>query len=200
MARPAPSAPAEHKLCPVGERAENAPFHGDAEAVVLDDQIFPAHPFTPSPSRPVYGSCQAKWTTQVAPGPTQPPKIELLNGLLQFFCTYWSCQPNAATMRSTPRVIVDLGKIPEICVIPVLAQSQANGRRAGLKIRSSQRGVGLSPTFGTGFGHLFSTTRIPLGATSEVVPSKVSRTWLMTPVRPSRFRARAGARPGSPRK
>ena len=74
------------------------------------------------------------------------------------------------------------------------------GRRTGLKIRSSQEGVGSSPTFGTEFGYIFSTTRTPLGATGEGVPSKMSRIWLMTPVRPSRFRARTGLASGSPRK
>ena len=48
--------------------------------------------------------------------------------------------------------------------------------------------AGSSPTFGAEIGYLFSTTRTPLGAASEVVPSKLSRIWLMTPVKPSRFR------------
>ena len=47
-------------------------------------------------------------------------------------------------------------------------QCHGDGRRAGLKIRSSQEGVGSSPTFGTELGYFFSTTRTPLGATSEV--------------------------------
>ena len=46
------------------------------------------------------------------------------------------------------RAIVNLGKIPEINVNPTSAQCQTDGRRAGLKIRSSQEGVGSSPTFG----------------------------------------------------
>ncbi len=36
-----------------------------------------------------------------------------------------------------PGPIVDLDKIPEINVKPTSAQYQADGRRAGLKIRSS---------------------------------------------------------------
>ena len=68
---------------------------------------------------------------------------------LQFFCTYCPCQPNATTMRKTAGVIVNPRKIPEIYVNPTSAQCQADGRRAGLKIRSSQEGVGSSPTFGT---------------------------------------------------
>ena len=35
------------------------------------------------------------------------------------------------------------------------------GRRTGLKIRSSQEGVGSSPTFGTELGSFLSTTRLP---------------------------------------
>jgi hypothetical protein len=56
--------------------------------------------------------------------------------VLQFFCTYCPCQPNAASMRATAGVIVDACKIPEIYVNPVSAQYQTDGRRAGLKIRS----------------------------------------------------------------
>ena len=44
---------------------------------------------------------------------------------------------------------MDLGKTPEINVNPTSAQCQTDGRRAGLKIRSPQEGVGSSPTFGT---------------------------------------------------
>jgi hypothetical protein len=54
-------------------------------------------------------------------------------------------------------------------------QRHADGRRAGLKIRSSQEGVGSSPTFGTELGYFFSTTRTPPCASSEGVPSKMSR-------------------------
>ena len=61
-------------------------------------------------------------------------------------------------------------------------------------------GVGSSPTFGTEIGYFLSTTRTPLGAISEDVLSNVSRIWLMTPVRPRRFRGRTGLALGSPRK
>ena len=44
---------------------------------------------------------------------------------------------------------MDRGKTPEINVKSTSAQRQADGRRAGLKIRSSQEGAGSSPTFGT---------------------------------------------------
>ena len=68
-------------------------------------------------------------------------------GLLQFFRTRCPYQPNATTMRTSAGVIVNPCKIPENYVIPVSAQRQTDGRRAGLKIRSSQEGVGSSPTF-----------------------------------------------------
>jgi hypothetical protein len=57
--------------------------------------------------------------------------------------------------------IGNLHFFPEINAISTSAQHQTDGRRAGLKIRSSQEGVGSSPTFGTDFGHSFSTMRTP---------------------------------------
>ena len=83
----------------------------------------------------------------------------LVADLLQFFCTHCPCQPNATTMRTTAGVIVNLCKIPEIYVNPISAQRQTDGRRAGLKIRSSQEGVGSSPTFGTDCKMLNSVVR-----------------------------------------
>ena len=74
--------------------------------------------------------------------------IEELQNLLQFFCTRCPYQPNATTMRTTAGVIVSPCKTPEIYVNSTSAQRQTDGRRAGLKIRSSQEGVGSSPTFG----------------------------------------------------
>jgi hypothetical protein len=67
---------------------------------------------------------------------------------LQFFCTHCPCQPNAAAMLTSAGVIVNPCKIPENDVNSMSAQCQTDGRRAGLKIRSSQEGVGSSPTFG----------------------------------------------------
>jgi hypothetical protein len=55
------------------------------------------------------------------------------------------------------------------------SQYHGYGRRAGLKIRSPQGGVGSSPTFGTEFVYTLSTTRTPLSAAGDGVPSKVSR-------------------------
>ena len=69
--------------------------------------------------------------------------------LLQFFCTHCPRQPNATTMRTRAGVIVNPCKIPENYVKSISAQCQTDGRRAGLKIRSSQEGVGSSPTFGS---------------------------------------------------
>jgi hypothetical protein len=51
--------------------------------------------------------------------------------------------------RPTPRPIVDLDKTLEINANPASAQRQADGRRAGLKIRWGNTRVGSSPTFGT---------------------------------------------------
>jgi hypothetical protein len=69
--------------------------------------------------------------------------------VLQFFCTHCPCQPNATTMRTLAGAIVNPCKIPENYAKSISAQRQTDGRRAGLKIRSSQEGVGSSPTFGT---------------------------------------------------
>jgi hypothetical protein len=55
------------------------------------------------------------------------------------------------------------------------------GRRTGLKIRSSQEGVGSSPAFGIELGYLLSTTRTRPCVTNDGVPSKMIRIWLMTP-------------------
>ena len=62
-----------------------------------------------------------------------------------------------------------------LIVSPTCFQRHADGRRAGLKIRSSQEGVGSSPTFGTEFVYTLSTTRTPLSAAGVGVPSKMSR-------------------------
>jgi hypothetical protein len=69
--------------------------------------------------------------------------------VLQFFCTHCPCQPNATTMRTLAGAIVNPCKIPENYAKSISAQRQTDGRRAGLKIRSPQEGVGSSPTFGT---------------------------------------------------
>jgi hypothetical protein len=49
-------------------------------------------------------------------------------------------------MLLAPRTVIVLGKIAEIFRNPISAQRQADGRRAGLKIRSSQEGVDSFPT------------------------------------------------------
>jgi hypothetical protein len=74
--------------------------------------------------------------------------VALVTSLLQFFCIHCPYQPNATTMRLTAGVIVSPCKIPENYVKSISAQRQTDGRRAGLKIRSSQEGVGSSHTFG----------------------------------------------------
>ncbi len=74
-------------------------------------------------------------------------------------------------MRMTAGVTVNPCKIPENYVNPISRQRQTNGSRAGLKIRSAQEGVGSSLTFGTEIDYFVSTTRTPLGATTEFVPS-----------------------------
>ena len=45
--------------------------------------------------------------------------------LLHFFCTHCPCQPNATTMRTTARVIVNPCKIPENFVKSISAQHKA---------------------------------------------------------------------------
>ena len=66
--------------------------------------------------------------------------------------TFWS----SASLRASR--LREAARIPE----RVSSCDLANGRRAGLKIRSPQGGVGSSPTFGTELGYFFSTTRTPL--------------------------------------
>ena len=78
-----------------------------------------------------------------------PSTSDVIADLLQFFCTRCPCQPNATTMRTTAGTSVNPRKIPENYVIPISVQRETDGRRAGLKIRSWQEGVGSSPTFGT---------------------------------------------------
>jgi hypothetical protein len=51
-----------------------------------------------------------------------------------------------------------------------------------------------------GEGKRRTTTRTSPWAMSEGVPSKMSRIWFTTTVRPSRFRSRTGEAFGSPRK
>jgi hypothetical protein len=80
---------------------------------------------------------------------TSERRTLLVTCLLQFFCRRYPCQPNATTMRTTAGAMVKPCKIPENYVKSMSAQRQTDGRRAGLKIRSSQEGVGSSPTFGS---------------------------------------------------
>ena len=129
----------------------------------------------------------------------KPTRTRLIDDLLQFFCTRCPYQPNATTMRTTAGVIVNPCKITETDVIPISALRQMDAD-VQTRIRSSQEGVGSSSTFGADLDHSFSTTRLPLGATAEVVPSNVNRTCVMTPVSPSKFEAPASGTSGSPRK
>ena len=132
------------------------------KATILYDPVFPADPFARLTRRlhPIH--CVSVRATTIATGDMEPVQAGSMKDLLQFFCTYCPCQPNATTMRTTAGVIVNPCKIPEIYVNPTSAQCQTDGRRAGLKIRSSQEGVGSSPTFGT------SNSRPPIHA---VAPS-----------------------------
>ena len=92
----------------------------------------------------------------------EPPYARWISDLLQFFCTRCPCQPNATTMRTTAGVIVNPCKIPENYVKSISAQRQTDGRRTGLKIRSSQEGVGSSPTFGSIYLRQIATCRFAL--------------------------------------
>jgi hypothetical protein len=61
----------------------------------------------------------------------------------------WQYQPNAASMYVRQgRIVTDLQSMP-LSITATCFQSHEYGRRTGLKIRSSQEGVGSSPTFGT---------------------------------------------------
>ncbi len=60
----------------------------------------------------------------------------------------WQYQPNAATMHVAHGGIVTLLKPMALSVAPTCFQYHEYGRRTGLKIRSSQEGVGSIPTFG----------------------------------------------------
>ncbi len=139
------------------------------------------------------------WSDCITVSTSNPVSSVWVSLALQFFCTYCPCQPNAATMRTTAGAIVNPRKNPEIYVNSVSAQYQTNGRRAGLKIRSSQGDVGSSPTFGSqstlapGCDHL-STTNTPRGERTDNLPSNARQIWLMTPVSPRRFRASSGRR------
>jgi tetratricopeptide (TPR) repeat protein len=68
------------------------------------------------------------------------------------FCNSYAHFARVSPMRlqcaPTPRAIVNPGKTPQIKFNPTSAQRQSDGRRAGLKLRSPQGGVGSSPTFG----------------------------------------------------
>ena len=113
---------------------------------------------------------------------------------------YWRYQPNATTISEEQVSIVTGLKTKTLSIAATCFQYHEYGRRAGLKIRWGNTRVGSSPTFGTEFVYTLSTTRTPLSAAGDGVPSKMSRIRLMTPVRPSRFRGRTGLASGSPRK
>jgi hypothetical protein len=94
-------------------------------------------------------------------------------GLLQFFCTYCPCEPNATTIRTTPRAIVELGKTPEIYVNPALAQRQADGRRAGLRIRRCRRrGETSQAASGVGASSIGRSQHVERLSIEDVVASR----------------------------
>jgi hypothetical protein len=62
---------------------------------------------------------------------------------------HWRCQPNAAPMALAKSGDVTACHKANLTVSPTCFQRHVDGRRTGLKIRSSQEGVGSSPTFGT---------------------------------------------------
>ena len=96
---------------------------------------------------------------------------------------YWQRQPHATTMRKYQSGDVRALDSQTLGTTATCSQCDGYGRRPGLEIRSAQEGVG-SVTFGTGFRDVLSTTRTPFGATSELVPSNVSRISVMTPLSP----------------
>jgi hypothetical protein len=61
----------------------------------------------------------------------------------------WQYQPNAATMYVCEGSIVTALRSMPLSITATCFQYHEYGRRAGLKIRSPQGGVGSSPTFGT---------------------------------------------------
>ena len=60
----------------------------------------------------------------------------------------WQYQPNAATMYVRQGSIVTALQSKPLSITATCFQYHEYGRRTGLKIRSSQEGVGSSPTFG----------------------------------------------------
>jgi hypothetical protein len=80
-----------------------------------------------------------------------------------------------------------------LSVIATYFRYHGSGRSPGLKIRLSQEGMGSRSTVGIRSSlasgcYLPSTTKTPQGASTDVVPSKLRPSWLMTPVKPRRFR------------
>ena len=71
--------------------------------------------------------------------------------------------------------IVTALKPKPLSVTPTCFQYHVYGRSPGLKTRWGNTRVGSSPTFGIEFVYSFSTTRTPLGAAGEGVPSKLIR-------------------------
>ncbi len=71
---------------------------------------------------------------------------------------YWRYQPNATTISEEQVSIVTGLKTKTLSIAATCFQYHEYGRRTGLKIRSSQEGVGSSPTFGiTGSGRTATT-------------------------------------------
>jgi hypothetical protein len=62
----------------------------------------------------------------------------------------WQCQPDATTTYVRQGSILAAVKPRTLDITPTCFQYHGYGRRPGLKIRSSQEGVGSSPTFGIG--------------------------------------------------
>jgi hypothetical protein len=60
----------------------------------------------------------------------------------------WQYQPNAASMYVRQGRIVTALQSKPLSITATCFQYHEYGRRTGLKIRSSQEGVGSSPTFG----------------------------------------------------
>ncbi len=61
----------------------------------------------------------------------------------------WQYQPDAAKMRKHRGGVVLALDSQTLSTSATCFECHGNGRRTGLKIRSSQEGVGSSPTFGT---------------------------------------------------
>jgi hypothetical protein len=90
---------------------------------------------------------------------TPTPRLALWGILGTKWEQDWQHQPNAATVSEDQGSIVTGLKLETLSIAATCFQYHVCGRRAGLKIRSSQEGVGSSLTFGTDCKMLNSVAR-----------------------------------------